>query len=122
MLDFLDVDGMSDEENETRYLEGQAVDVFIVKRCPWRAAEITEYLKFIDQEAANPVLQSSRGSSLAPRLRSDAPGGPVKPGLPRTMYDPVWLAEMAEGWEDFESDNIRPSEEIFELLTLATHT
>lgn len=123
MLEFLDVDGMSDEEDETRYIEGQAVPVFIVKSCPWRATEITEYLKIIDQEYSNPVLQTShQRNSSAPRFRSDKPGGPVKIGLPHTMYNPVWMAEMSQGWEDFESENLRPSKETFELLVLATHT
>lgn len=122
MLEFFDVDGMSDEEDETQYIEGQAVPVFIMKSCPWHASKITGYLKIIDQEYANPVLEISRHKSSTPHICSDKPGGQVKIGLPHTMYNPVWMAEMSQGWEDFESENIRPSKETYELLVLTTHT
>jgi hypothetical protein len=97
MLKLLDVDGMSEEEESTHNLGGTTVTVFLVKLCPWRANEITQYLKLIDNEAANPVLQASRGSRSAPRLPSNQAGATFKTGLPIEMYDPEWLHDRRVG-------------------------
>ena len=64
MLKLLDVDGMSEEEKEsTCNLGGTTITIFLVKLCPWRANEITQYLKLIDNEMMeNPALRASRCS------------------------------------------------------------
>jgi hypothetical protein len=121
MLKFLDVDGMSEEEESTRNLGGTTVTVFLVKLCPWRANEITQYLKLIDNEAGNPALQSSRGSRSAPRLPSNQAGATFKTGLPIDLYNPEWLHDRIQGWPEFEDDVLQVSKEAFEFLVLATH-
>jgi hypothetical protein len=49
LLELLDVDGMLSEEEGTAPVGHQTVTVFFVKVCPWRANEITQYLRIIDQ-------------------------------------------------------------------------
>ena len=56
LLEYLSVDGMSSEEDTVWDIGGQKVTVFLIKLCVWRAEEITEYLKFIDIEAHNPIF------------------------------------------------------------------
>ena len=51
-MELLNVDGMSSEEDGTAPIGHQTVTVFFVKVCPWRANEITQYLKIIDQTGA----------------------------------------------------------------------
>jgi hypothetical protein len=120
MLKLLDVDGMSEEEESTRNLGGTTITVFLVKLCPWRANEITQYLKLIDNEAGNPALQASRGHP-APRVPSNQAGATFKTGLPIEMYNPEWLHDRIQGWPNFEDDVLQVSKETFEFLVLATH-
>jgi hypothetical protein len=123
MLNLLDVDGMSEEEESTRNLGGTTVTVYLVKLCPWRANEITQYLKLIDKESMNPALKASRGqgSHSAPRFPSNQGGATFKTGLPIGMYDPDWLSDRIRGWPEFEDDVLQVSKETFEFLVLATH-
>ena len=125
MLRLLDVDGMSEEEESTRNLGGTTITVFLVKLCPWRANEITQHLKSIDNEAGNPDLQASWGSSYeepAPRFPTNQAGASFKTRLPIEMYDPQWLEERMQGWPEFVDDVLEVSKETFDFLVLATHT
>lgn len=121
MLKFLDVDGMSEEEESTRNLGGATITVFLVKLCPWCANEMTQYLKLIDKEAENPALQASHGSCSAPHFPSNQVGATFKTGLPIKMYNPKWLQDRIQGWPEFEDDVLQVSKETFEFLVLATH-
>ena len=118
MLNLLDVDGMSEEEESTRNL---GVTVYLVKLCPWRANEITQYLKLIDNASMDPALKASRGSHVAPRFPSNREGVNFKTGLPIQMYNPDWLSDRRWGWPEFEDDVLEVSKETFEFLVLATH-
>ena len=121
-LELLDIDGMLDEKETIRNLDNQVVTMYLVMTCPWRADEITQYLKLIDQTAQNPALQNSRGSRLAPRFPSRTPGATFKKGLPRVMYNAEWLLNQKAGWPDFEKDVLDVSDESYEFLVVTTHS
>jgi hypothetical protein len=122
MLEFLDVDGMSSEEESTLDIDNKTITVYLVKICPWRANEITEYLKFVDQEAKNPAIRSSQGKNAAPRFPSSERGNTLPKGLPLKMYDAQWVHQMEQHWGDFVIDVLEVSKEAFEFLVLTTHT
>ena len=71
MLNFLDVDGMSEEEESTRNLGGITITVYLVKLCPWRVNKIMQYLKLIYNASTDPALKASRGSHVAPCFPSN---------------------------------------------------
>jgi hypothetical protein len=119
MLELLDVDGMSSEEEDVRHYEGQTVTVFVVKLCFWRADEITQYIKFIDKEAPN---VQGRRNRLIPRIPSNVIGSTLPKGLPRLMYNQEWLAQMEANHGDYATTELRVSRELFDLLVLATHS
>ena len=77
----------------------------------WRAEVITDYLRIID---------SLRGPKTAPRIRTATPGQSGAPaGLPRKMYNVQWLEEQERDRPFYVEDELRISEEVFELLVLA---
>lgn len=115
LLEHLSVDGMSSEEDGVRDVGGQKVTVFLVKLCVWRAEEITQYLKFIDTEAKNPIFRDNRGVKACPRIPVATPSSMVPQGLPRNMYHTGWLADL----DDHVLDELCVSKEAFELLKLA---
>jgi hypothetical protein len=119
LLQHLSVDGMSSEEDSVRDVGGQKVTVFLVKLCIWRAEEITQYLKFIDTEANNPLSCDKRGVKACPRIPASTPSSLVPHGLPRNLYHSQWLAELESRCPDYVLDELRVSEEAFELLKLA---
>jgi hypothetical protein len=119
LLEHLSVDGMSSEEDTVRDVGGQKVTVFLVKLCIWRAEEITEYLKFIDTEAKNPIFRDNRGGRACPRIPVSTPSSLVPHGLPRNIYHRQWLADLESRCPDYVLDELRVSEEAFELLKLA---
>lgn len=123
MLNLLDVDGMSEEEESTQNLGGTTITVYLVKLCPWRANEIMQYLKLIDNVSMDPALKASCGSHVAPRFPSESnrEGVNFKTGLPIQMYNPNWLSDRRRGWPEFEDDVLEVSKETFEFLVLATH-
>ena len=119
LLEYLSVDGMSSEEDAVRDVGGQKLSVFQVKLCVWRAEEVTEYLKFIDAEANNPIFRDHRGVKACPRISVDTPSFRVPHGLPRNMHHPGWLADLESRCPDYVLDELCVSEEVFELLKLA---
>ena len=119
LLEYLSVDGMSSEEDVVRDVGGQKLSVFQVKLCVWRAEEVTEYLKFIDAEANNPIFRDHRGVKACPRISVDTPSFRVPRGLPRNMHHPGWLADLESRCPDYLLDELCVSEEVFELLKLA---
>lgn len=118
MLELLDVDGMSSEEEGTSPVGNQMVTVFFVKVCPWRANEITQYLKIIDQTGAALACQNR----ASPRLASETQGVTIQKGLPRAMYDAQWLAARERDLVDFAEHILEVSKETFEFLVLATRS
>jgi hypothetical protein len=122
LLEHLSVDGMSSEEDAVRDVGGQKFSVFLVKLCVWRAEEITEYLKFIDAEANNPIFCDRRGVKACARFPVDTPSSLVPHGLPRNMYHTRWLADLESRCPDYVLDELCVSEEVFELLKLAARS
>lgn len=118
MLERLGTGGMSSEEEaQEKTPEGVLLPVFRVKLCMWRAPEIGEYLKVIDDNAANPAVRGKRGSRALPRFGTTEVGvSPAPTGLPVKMYNPEWLGRQRAGWVEEE---LQVSRETFELLTEA---
>lgn len=116
VIEHLGVGGMSSEEDTVQTdKNGIKRSEFIVKRCIWRAPEITDYLKFIDQ--AGEQMRGTQGGKPIGRSRVDDYGtSPAPVELPRKMYNQEWLAERGAWWVENE---LRVSEEAFELLVLA---
>lgn len=119
MLEYLSVDGMSSEEDSAKEVGGMTVTVFLVKLCVWRVEEVTEYLGLIDKQGRNLAIDGNRGSKACPRISSNITGTTFPTGLPRNMYNPLWLQQMNSRRPDFESEVLRVSEEAFELLRVA---
>jgi hypothetical protein len=116
MLELLDVDGMSSEDDDVCDFQGNTITIFTVKICFWRANEIGQYLELIDKEVPNVLGPKSKQT---PRIRSDVLGTTLRKGLPKQMYNPQWLAGLNR---DFVERELRISKEIFEFLVFATHT
>ncbi|KAJ6579914.1 hypothetical protein B0H10DRAFT_2443322 [Mycena sp. CBHHK59/15] len=91
ILRYLGVHRMSSEEGSQKVIEGVTVRVYMVKICVWRAADIADYLRIIDQ--ATNSMRSNRGPTPAPRIASEFAGKADAPtGLPECMYNLEWLA------------------------------
>lgn len=120
MLEKLDCDGMSSEEEGVEKMGNMNIPVFRVKLCVWRAPEMVEYFKFIDREADNPAVRGTKGSRMVPRIQIEEPGTSSAPaGLPRKMYNPVWLNQAESVRPAWVVDELRVSREAFELLSFA---
>jgi hypothetical protein len=119
ILEKLSIGGMSSEEATVDKVGGITLTVFEVKLCEWRAPEIDGMLSIIDK--AGETVMSSRGSKAAPRVKSKKSGasGP-RIGLPRKMYNQQWLEKMERERPLYVQDELRVSEEAFDLLMLAT--
>ncbi|KAJ7135179.1 hypothetical protein C8R43DRAFT_1132729 [Mycena crocata] len=118
ILEHLGVGGMSSEDNGVGEFQGRTTPIFVVRLCPWRTQTVTDYMKLVDQS----------GSSMAtnihalPRERSASLKGttPAPTGMPRKMYDEAWLANIKEKRPRYYEEELRISEEAFELLVVAT--
>lgn len=110
---------MSSEENGTEKIGDHTIAVFRVKLCIWRAEEITDYLRIIDR--SGDVLGRTRGAKAAPRVKSMKESRSAAPtGLPRKMYNPGWLEKQERERPFYVQDELRISEEVFELLQVVT--
>src|ERR1700690_443160 len=120
MLEKLSVGGMSDEELATETISNRTMSVYHVKLCLCRAEAITDYLRIIDSAGDVPGISGLRGPKTAPRIRTATPGQSEAPaGLPRKMYNVQWLEEQERDRLFYVEDELRISEEVFELLVLA---
>lgn len=119
ILQKLSINGMSSEEEDTENFGNLTVSVFRVKFCEWRAPEIDMYLSIIDKTGT--AVLGSKGPRAAPRIKTNTPGKSKAPvGLPRKMYRSEWLEEMGSERPFYVRDELQVSEEIFDLLMLAT--
>ncbi len=117
LLERLDVNGMSSEEDSIQKLGRITTHVYLVKVCEWRAVEVADYLKIIDDMGDEPSFQSNAGSKRFTRIRSGEVGdGVAVQGLPECWYNPQWLETLKVR----EIDELQISEEAFHLLTVAT--
>ncbi|PBK62175.1 hypothetical protein ARMSODRAFT_980951 [Armillaria solidipes] len=113
MLQMLDVNGMSSEEDVTRVIGGITQTMYTIKLCIWRNGDVVKYLEDID--GASPQF-TGKGSHPAHRERETVPrmnemvNAPQ--GLPRALYDPGWLAEL----DEYEQGDLCIFKETFELL------
>ena len=120
MLDMLSIEGMSDEEPGTETFGNRIIPVFRVKLCLWRAEAVSDYLRVIDS-AGEDIRGRTRGAKTTPRIKTDMPGTSGAPtGLPRKMYDKEWLEQQERDCPFYVEEELRVSEEAFELLVLAT--
>lgn len=74
LLEKLGKDGMSSEESEVE--EGSARAVYYVKKMPWRKADATKHVRFIDKQrdSAN-GMYARKGNQPVPRIVAGDRGG-----------------------------------------------
>ena len=121
LLNKLSIGGMSSEEAGTEKLGDRTLSVYRVKLCLWRAEEIGDYLRIVDNAGNVPGLGATKGAKSAPRVKTTTSGQSGAPaGLPRKMYDPEWLKKEEKERPFYVEDDLRVSEEAFDLLVLAT--
>jgi len=119
LLNKLSIGGMSSKEAGTKKLGDRTVSVDCVKLCLWRAKEIGDYFRIINNAGEVPGFVATKGAKPTPRVKTMTPcqsGAPA--GLPWKMYNHEWLEEETER-PFYMEDNLRVSEEAFELLVLA---
>ncbi|KAK7056077.1 hypothetical protein R3P38DRAFT_2850331 [Favolaschia claudopus] len=96
LLDYLGVDGMSSEDDDTLVVPGGVVpsECFKVKKCIWRAEPVTYSMNDIDRHAALHKKNNNRGGAKkGTRVRVEELGKSEAPsGLPRALYDEDWVA------------------------------
>ncbi|KAK7013595.1 hypothetical protein R3P38DRAFT_3576261 [Favolaschia claudopus] len=96
LLEYLGVDGMSSEDDDTLVVPGGVVpsNCFKVKKCIWRAEPVTYSMNNIDHHAAVHKRNNGKGGAKkGTRVRVEELGKSEAPsGLPRALYDEDWLA------------------------------
>jgi hypothetical protein len=121
LLNKLSIGGMSSEEGGTEKLGDRTLSVYRVKLCLWRAGEINDYLRIIDNAGELPGIGATRGAKSTPRVKTQTLGQSDAPaGLPRKLYNPEWLKKEETERPFYVEDDLRVSEEAFDLLVLAT--
>lgn len=118
-LERLGKDGMSSEE-EGEYEEelGQVTPIFWVKLCAWRADQLNDGMRWIDNQAKL-LRKQRRGAQAMPRKpsKTGAVGNAEPPkGLPSCMYKSEWLANQPYGYVQ----RLQISQEAFALFQAAT--
>ena len=121
LLEYLSIGGMSSKEEGTGNVHGRTAPVFLVRLCVWRAPEISSYLECIDRAAENPAICGSKRSRALPRIpvEEESRSG-VPKELPRKMYNQEWLATQEKEQLYYVREELRVSEEAFELLVLVS--
>ncbi|KAJ8482676.1 hypothetical protein ONZ45_g14867 [Pleurotus djamor] len=130
VLDYLGVDGMSDEEEGVaEIVENQPITVFKINRCPWRNPAIEAQMRFIDKWSKGSGMKAKGGASPLPRVINKSDTGeridsvlPAPTGMPADMYNGVWLEnlvkEKGNQWVEFtlKADDVTD----FAVRTFAT--
>lgn len=111
--------GMSSEEDEvveaqfgteTRLMTAHQVSLH-----PWRAEKVNGYAKLIDKSAEHCKRKDSGRRVRIPGKKQSETAPPL--GLPRSLYDEVWLAEQRAFIPNIEEE-LEISEEEFELMDI----
>ncbi|KAK7051770.1 hypothetical protein R3P38DRAFT_2502236 [Favolaschia claudopus] len=95
LLDYLEGEGMSEEEEKPCMIKGQKIKTFKIKLCVWREASVAKYMNIRTEEI---------GRRPAPK------------GLPRSLYDSKWLASQSPK----QLMELEVSEDVFALFVAAT--
>ncbi|KAJ6513559.1 hypothetical protein C8R47DRAFT_1206875 [Mycena vitilis] len=115
LLELLQKDGMSSEEEDTYDVGPTVVEVFKVKTCSWRAARIADYMDIIDR--GHDDIKTGRGTRLTPRIRSGEEGSSeARVGLPKQMYDATWLAAQERTRPSYVKRQLKVSDKAFRFL------
>ncbi|KAJ6467978.1 hypothetical protein C8R47DRAFT_1223474 [Mycena vitilis] len=115
LLELLEKDGMSSEEEDTYDVGPTIVEVFKVKNCSWRAAPISDYMDIIDK--AHDDVKTGQGTKLTPRIRSGEEGSSqAQVGLPKQMYDATWLAAQERKRPSYVKRQLKVSDKAFRFL------
>ncbi|KAK6988826.1 hypothetical protein R3P38DRAFT_2572887 [Favolaschia claudopus] len=67
ILKYLDVEGMSSDEDGIEQYGGRIQPIYKVKFCVWRAATISDYMRIVDD--TGPTIADNRGNAAFPRVR-----------------------------------------------------
>jgi hypothetical protein len=93
------------------------MQVFHVKLHVWRAKE---YFRIIDRAAKLTGIQRRLSAKSAPRVKSTVSRRtPVPSDLLKKIYDPEWLSKQERERPFYVQDDLRISEDVFDLLVLA---
>ncbi|KAJ7033212.1 hypothetical protein C8F04DRAFT_1184199, partial [Mycena alexandri] len=110
IVDRLGTIGMSSEEEDEADFHGKPTKIFKVKICAWRAPEIADYMRLVDQQSGLLAAQHKHGPGKVTRFPIDAAGTSRAPtGLPKCMYSREWLETLKR----FEYEHLQVSEEEF---------
>ena len=116
LLELLQADGMSEEEEMPMTVKGQKIKMFKIKLCVWREPTIANYLRLVDKQTQN-FQDLHNGTKSAPRDRSKDKGKrPAPMGLPKCLYDSEWLASRSPK----QLKDLEVSEKVFALFKAAT--
>ncbi|KAK6984005.1 hypothetical protein R3P38DRAFT_3456314 [Favolaschia claudopus] len=116
LLDYLEGEGMSEEEEKPCMIKGQKIKTFKIKLCVWREASVAKYMNIVDAQKRR-FEELHNGTKSAPRERTEEIGRrPAPKGLPRSLYDSKWLASQSPK----QLMELEVSEDVFALFVAAT--
>ncbi|KAJ7085986.1 hypothetical protein C8R43DRAFT_1142460 [Mycena crocata] len=106
ILEHLGVGGMSSEDNGVGEFQGRTTPIFVVRLCPWRTQTVTDYMKLVDQS----------GSSMATNIHAL----PARTVCQSQRHHAGADGNAAQNRPRYYEEELRISEEAFELLVVAT--
>ncbi|KAJ7610388.1 hypothetical protein FB45DRAFT_869496 [Roridomyces roridus] len=116
LLDHLQSDGMSEEEEIPKTISGQKVKAFQILLCVWREPDIAKIMRLVDMQKQR-FEDIHNGTKSAVRERSKDTGNRAAPkGLPRCLYDSNWFNSLSPK----QVKELKVSKEVFALFVAAT--
>ncbi|KAJ7702634.1 hypothetical protein B0H17DRAFT_1127586 [Mycena rosella] len=119
VLKYLGSSGMSSEEEGEVEVNSQRIQIYKIKLCIWRAAEVVDFWRFVDAQTDKIMKRRTAGGvKSAPRFRTTDHGTSDTPkGLPESLYSSDWLGKL-KGTRYYPELNV--SAESFGLFIAAT--
>lgn len=116
LLEYLQSEGMSEEEEIPRTINGQRVKSFKILLCVWREPDVAKMMHLVDVQGRR-FEEIHNGTKAAPRERSkDIGKRPAPQGLPKCLYDSKWLAAQSPA----QLKELKVSKDAFALFVAAT--
>ncbi|KAJ7615271.1 hypothetical protein DFH06DRAFT_1343734 [Mycena polygramma] len=116
LLEYLQSEGMSEEEEIPRTINGQKVKAFKILLCVWREPDVAKMMHLVDVQGRR-FEEIHNGTKSAPRERSkDIGKRPAPQGLPKCLYDSKWLASQSPT----QLKELKVSKDAFALFVAAT--
>ncbi|KAJ7079645.1 hypothetical protein B0H15DRAFT_799527 [Mycena belliarum] len=116
LLEYLQSEGMSEEEETPKTINGQKVKAFKILLCVWREPEVAKMMNVVDVQRRR-FEEIHSGTKPAPRERGNGIGKrPAPRGLPKCLYDSAWLASQSPK----QLKELKVSKDVFALFMAAT--